>query len=265
MSEKTDEEIKDEIREKVGEEEETPEFASVEEQAAAMGWREDGKNKFGQTVSAEQFIQEKPLYDTIGKLKSTLSRLDTQVLELQSDNKKIVTASLKEKENLLAQLAEAKEKALNDFEPDEVRKIDKQMETVREDIASTPKVNISPYYKAFLEENSWDEDPDDPRTMAALTIAGRFNQANPNASDKDLYDHVHKTIREKFPEKFEEKKPQQKVTAANKRSTTSSVKNKKITLADLDPEEARIVRNMMEMTGKTEEEYMKNYSTEALR
>ena len=230
MNDKTDDQVKEEIRDKVENKEPEGEL-SIEEQATALGWHADGKNIHGETVSPERFIQEKPLYDTLEKHKKTFKRLDDQILELQSDNKKIAAASIKEKEALLAQLAQKKDAALDNMEVDEVRKIDKQIDGVRDEIAAAPTDNVSPYWGAFVEENDWANDEDDPRTLASEGIVRRYKTAHPDAGDKDLYDNLHKTIREKFPEKFEEKKPQQKVASANKRVTDN--KNKRIVTGKL--------------------------------
>jgi len=263
MSEvKTDDQMKEEIRNQVEQEPEQQagEEKTIEEQAAELGWHPEGKNKFGETVSAERYIQEKPLYDTIGKLKSTLGKLDEKVDDLIADNRKIAEYSMKEKETLLEQLKVAKENALTNFEADEVRNIDKKIDSVKEEIAVAAKQEyVSPHYASFLEDNEWAANDDDIRTIAAEGIGRRFIALNPNAGDKAMYNHIQEEIKKQFPEKFEEKKPSQKVASTTKRVPTNNSKTKKVTLADLDPEEARLVRNMMAATGKTEEEYMKNY------
>ena len=95
---------------------------------------------------------------------------------------------------------------------------------------------------------------------AADMIAQKIMKGDPNTAPNTLYGEVSKQIKEKFPDRFEEK-PQaktSKVSTSSNRGTKTAV-NKQVRLSDLPEEERRIVKNMMEMTGKTEEEYLKNY------
>jgi len=251
-------------------EEQTPEFESVEEEAKSLGWREDGKNKFGQTVSAERFIQEKPLYDTIGKLKNTLHTLDEKVETLQTDQKTMAQNFIKEKEGLLSQLKAQKEQALTDLDTDKVRAIDTQIDEIQ--ATKMPEAQATrPYSKAeyekswikFVAKNDWYDDKPGMRSSANI-IGDEYKATHPNHTPDELFAHVESEIRKEFPSRFEEKQTPSKVSSTTRRGSSGG-KTKTVKLSDLPADEQRIVRVMAAGCGKDAndcEEYLKTYKLE---
>jgi len=184
------------------------------------------------------------------------------VRELREDNKKIAKAGIEEKRQLLEKLKEQREKALDDLDTDEVRKLDKRIENVNEEIKPRETPRVSPHYNGFLKENKWAENVGSAMYLAAEGMARQYLATHEitDGNDRPMYDYIHKRIREEFPEKFKEdtKRPG-KVTSTQNRATSSYRGKKKVTLADLPEEEREVVKVMMRATGKTEEEYLKNY------
>lgn len=249
-----------------------PEYTETELEAMDLGWKPEGKDKDGNTLSADEFLSRRPLFNKIKNQREELDEIKKLVAELREDNKKIAQASIKEKQELLQELKEAREKALDDLDADEVRNLDKRIENVQEEIVTKPEEKddkteyVSPYWNGFLEKNEWASNPDSALYHAGMGMARQFLTMHPEyaepGKDGPMYDYVHKKIREEFPEKFQDSKPQKsgnKVASSTKRSTGSYSRKKQVTLADLPEDEREVVRVMMRATGKTEEEYLKNY------
>lgn len=240
----------------------------VELKAKEAGWHKGGKDRDGNELSADEFLARKPLFNKIhglqDKYDKDITELKDMVRGLQDDNKKITVASMKKQETLMGQLKVAKGQALDDLDIEKVKELDGQIEQVRETISLTKpdkpvasKEEWESAYSSFLHGNEWYDDKPGLAKRADM-IARNIMESDNNTLPTDLYESVAKKIREEFPERFAEKQPTTKVGTTNNRGSRNASK-KQVRLSDLDPEEARIVKNMMEMTGKTEEEYLKNY------
>ncbi len=240
------------------EQEKAPELTSAEIEAKDMGWSPDGKDRDGNSLSADEFLARKPLFNKITNQSKEISEIREMLHDLKADNRKITEAGIKEKEVLLEQLKEAKEEHLTNLDVDEVRKIDKQIESVQEEIKSVPEQAQSPYFDDFKKDNEWASDEDSPLSIVAEGIARRYIAKNPSASDKEMYQHIHETVRKDFPEKFQEKSRSNKVASSKTRSTNTYAKKQAVTLSDLSADDQKVVTVMADRTGKTVDEYLKN-------
>jgi hypothetical protein len=248
----------------VNENTEVAEPSEIESIAADSGWSPDKKDKDGNSLTAEEYMARKPLFNKIRNQGDQLTEIRDTLRELKADNLKIAKEGAKEKEALLAQLEEAREESLTNLDVDDVRKIDKQIKEVSKEIADIPaQPDVSPYFEDFTKDNEWAKDENHPLTLAAEGIARRYVKENgENIDDKAMYKHIHDQVRKDFPEKFDVKPRQaNKVASAKNRSTTNYDSKKGMTLSDITDEETRgIVKNMARQTGKTPEEYLKNYT-----
>jgi len=102
------------------------EYTETELEAMDLGWKPEGKDKDGNTLSADEFLARRPLFNKIKNMHEKMDEMDSLIRELREDNKKIAQASIKEKQELLQELKEAREKALDDLDADEVRNLDKR-------------------------------------------------------------------------------------------------------------------------------------------
>ncbi len=255
MRESVNEELEPETQPEL---EKEVELTENEVQAKDMGWRPEGKDRDDNSLSADEFLARKPLFNKINNQSKELSEIRELLHDLKADNRKITEAGIKEKETLLAQLKDAKEEHLTNLDVDEVRKIDKQIESVQEEIKSTPEKVVSPHFESFKKDNAWAEDEDSPLSMAAEGMARRYLKSHQGASDKEMYQHIHDQVRKDFPEKFQEKPRVDKVASSKSRSTNSYAKKQAVTLSDLSAEDQKVVSVMAERTGKTVDEYLKN-------
>lgn len=244
--------------------------SDIEVRASEAGWHKGGKDKDGNELSADEFLARKPLFNKIHGLQDKYDRDITELKEmvrsLQDDNKKITVSAMQKQQELMSELKVAKEQALNDLDVDKVKQIDSQIDQVRDNISqgqATHKVaskdEWNKSYFNFLKDNAW-YDTNPGLAKAGDIIAREIMQKNPETAPDKLYSSVAEEIRKQFPDRFVEKQTEKvnKVSSSNSRGTQKAA-NKQVRLADLPEEERRIVKNMMEMTGKTEEEYLKNY------
>lgn len=239
--------------------------SEIEVMAADSGWKPDKQDKDGNTLSAKEFMDRKPLFNKIRNQGDQIDDLMERVNALQSDNKKITQASMKENERLLEELEAAKDTALTNLDVDDVRKIDKQIDNVKETIADTKDEQIiSPLFEDFKKDNAWAADETNPLNRAGEGYAIKYmKEHGDKGNDKEMYEFIHNQIRVDFPEKFEDKpKPQNKVASSRNRSTSNSRnKDRSVMLSDLNAEDQMLFSRMFTQTGKTEAEYMKNYKT----
>ena len=244
-----------------------PERTQEELDAIEIGWNPEGKDKDGNTLTAAEFLARKPLFNKIKNMHGKMDEMERLINELRQDNKKIAQASIKEKQELLEELRVAREKALDNLDVDEVRNLDKRIENAKEEIKEEPiepeKPKVSPYYEDFLKENEWAKDETSSMYLAAEGLARKYLMTHEivNGNDKPMFDYIHEQMRKDFPEKFKEQtKRTSKVASSTTRQATNYSSKKTVTLADLPEDEREVVKTMMRATGKTEEEYLKNYT-----
>jgi hypothetical protein len=183
MNEEAETEVAEVETEEVAEAKAEPEYSQTELEAMDIGWQPDKTDKDGNTLSAEEFIARKPLFNKIRNQSEQLAEVQKTLKELKADSIKMAKESIKEKEQLLTQLREAKESALDNLETDEVRKLDKQIDSVKDEIAETkpepePEYKISPYYAGFIEENEWAKDEGSVMYLAGEALGRKYCQTH---------------------------------------------------------------------------------------
>ena len=222
-------------------------------------------------------MARKPLFNKIHNLQDKLSDKDREIQEIRGKvdtivehNKKIAESSVAQKKELLERLKNAKEEALTDLDPDRIRAIDQQMDSVREDINASetpdfepkqPEQTVSPDFEAFAKENDWANDKESALYSAAEVMARNYGAANQGReiTDKELYDHIHKGIRELYPHKFVEKTTRPTKIGRNQHRTPIDPPKKGKSIEDLPEDQRSIAKEVMEATGMTIDEYFKTY------
>jgi len=233
-----------------------PEYSPYELEAMDAGWKPEGKDKDGNSLSAQEYMARKPLFNKIHNLNDRIGELENMVKSVQGDSKKMAQAFIKEKADLQTQLKAQREQALTDLDTDKVRELDKQIEQVNE-VTQAQAYSESDWnkgYMSFLKENAW-YDQYAGMAKAADIIGKDYMRGNPQASPDDLYSHVATEIKKEFPDRFEEKKTHSKVTSSNKRPANGNQKTK-VKLSDFDEETQKVYKVMANAVGKTIEEYL---------
>ena len=244
----------------------------VEEEASKRGWTAEGTDKFGYKLSAQEFLDRKPMFDTIGNLKKKTDTLEDKLNKLTEQNQKIAAKSIEKQQKLMTELEQAKKELLNqDYLDDEgvknLKDIDEKITSVREDVteASVSNGNEDEWDDALLEftsNNAW-YGTNAGLTQAAEVFAKRYTKENKNSTPKDYYGSISQSMMEKFGEQMmfpdkEAKVRKPNIGSNNNRQPLREVKKSK-TLDDIPEDQRAIAREVMESTGINEEEYLKTY------
>lgn len=257
---------------------EEPEFTEKELEAKDHGWNPEGQDRDGNTLTAEEYLARKPLFNKIHNLQDKLDAYDeryknveSKVGKLVEQNQQIAAAKIAERETLLEQLKTAKENALTNLDVEQVRAIDDKMESVREDLAKTSQITETvtdqpaetEAYKAFVAENEWAKDTTSPLHKIAIDIGEGFVERNIKAGIKiteaDVYKYAAEQVKDLYPHKFGEAVVKQpRVGNNNQRQPIKPVVTKK-TLNDIPEDQRAIAKEVMESTGMKEDEYVAMY------
>ena len=235
------------------------EYTESELEALDLGWYPEGKDKDGNQLTAEEYLVRRPLFQRIHNLNDQINEMKNQIDGLQSHNKISAERARLERENLIKELKEAKEKAYEELDVDEARNIDKKIEELQEDIKpDTTKFTEEDWnkeYTDFQKGNDWYE-KDVGLTAAATNVGQVYKENNPNCSPKELFNHVEEKIKEMFPASFEGEKKTTKVGTTQRRG--HSTPSKKHSMRDIPEEHQMVARNVI-ASGVSEEEYLKQY------
>jgi len=260
--------------------EEEVQFTEKELEAKEHGWNPEGKDRDGNTLSAEEYLARKPLFNKIHNLQDKLDNQNTefnqlkgQVDKLAEQNKQIAQAKIKEREELLDQLKTAKESALTNLDVDQVRAIDDKMETVREELAQTTNSTdtaetpsstatsqeVSPDWEDFVKDNEWAKDTTSAMYAQSEIMAQQYFKEHGKVSDKEVYEHIATQMRDLYPHKFQKEQPRTtRVGNNNQRQPIKPAVTKK-TLNDIPEDQRAIAQEVMEATGQTIDDYLATY------
>ena len=242
------------------------------EQAKKRGWNESGVDKFGHRLSAIEFLERTPFFRTIDKMKERQEKLNHDIEELKRQNQQIAAKSVADKQKLMAELKQEREKLLSKDYLDEddikqVKKINQQIET---DTTETVPEKSNEQYQAYIDaaerfkeaNKEWYESDYQLTTnfdRIGEQYARDYHRENGILPDPQvLMDYAMAEIKRRFPEKFVKKQTPTRVTTTGTRVVTQQAKQKK-TLNDI-PEEIRgLAQEVMEATGMSVEQYLKTY------
>lgn len=245
---------------------EEPEYTEVEQEAISQGWNPEGVEG-KRNLTAEEFLDRKPLYDKMHKLEKRLKEQDKK-FEAMQQHEKMVRDRMHEEH--LKELKAAKRAAMENFDYDEVEKLDDEMLKAKEDYAKesvreVPQVESPEAIQATLEDwvdkNPW-YNADKVLKRFAEGEGLDFRKANPDASFEEVLAHISKTVKQEFPEKFQNmnrtKPSSVEGTATGGRRTPAAPKQK--TVKDLPEEAISVMRTLVRMgTFKTEQDYVNDY------
>lgn len=243
----------------------------AKERAIKRGWNENGQDKYGNRITAIEFLERTPFFKKMERMHSDIEAQDKKIRQLAEQSKLIAQKAVDDKTKLVAELKAAKENLLNNEILDqdniaELKQIDKQIEENQvEETVETPEQNeLAIEYEekklAFIQKNDWYEK--DPALAAyadkkGVDYVNNYHQKHGTVPPPDeLFSYVEREIEKDYPTKTPKRNT--RVAARNTRTVTNRQSNKK-TLNDL-PEEMRPVAKMvMESAGLSEEEYLKTY------
>ena len=246
-----EEAIKDDVI--VEEVKEADEYTEVEQEALESGWNPDGvEGKFN--LSAEEFMGRKPLYDEIHNLKRKTKRLDDAFEAMKSHQGHI---RKQERDKAVVELNAQKAEAVNVGDGDTVVKIDNELAAKREEEVEDQKPQANTAFADWVDNNDWYNDSSDMKEYADMIGSG-YNNTHPNVSMEEVYAHVTKEIKIRFPDKFENTNRSRRnpVEGASKGRASKSSKH---SVKDL-PDNARAIMNtLVHSKVLTQEQYLADY------
>lgn len=242
----------------------------AKERAIKRGWNENGQDKYGNRITAIEFLERTPFFKKMERMHSDIEAQDKKIRQLAEQSKLIAQKAVDDKTKLVAELKEAKENLLNNEILDqdniaELKQIDKQIEENQVVEESEPEKNeLAIEYEekkeAFIQKNDWYEKDEALAAYAdkkGIEYVTKYNEKHGTVPPPDeLFKYLEDKIEKEYPTKTPKKST--RVAARNTRTVTSRQTNKK-TLNDLPEEMRPVARMVMESAGLSEEEYLKTY------
>ena len=239
------------------------ELSETEQDAVAQGWNPEGAEG-KRNLTAEEFLDRKPLYDEMHKLKKQMQQQNKKFDAMQKHEGMVRNQMHKDH---LKDLETSKRAAYEDMDFDKADKIsdeivDAKVEHAKADEAVvTPQESIQETLEEWVEENKWYKTDD--RLQSAAEKEGKlFRYENPNASFDEVLDHISKSVKKDFPEKFQNMnrvKPSA-VEGSVQGARRSPAKPKMKTVKDLPEEAVPVMKTLIQAKAfKSEQDYVNDY------
>lgn len=231
---------------------EAPDYSEVEIEAMEHGWNPEGVEG-KRNLSAEEFMDRKPLYDEIHSTKKQIKRLQEGMDLLKAHHERVAEL---ERAKALDYLKNQKKIALENEDFDAVLDIDDKIaEQKAAPNAAAPASNSA--FEEWVEENTWYNQDSELKEYADM-IGNGYAASHPKKPLTDIYEYVSKEVKSRFPEKFGNtaRHAPSPVEGGSKRRTTS----RKLSARDLPEDDYRIMKTIVRAGGITEEQYLKEYA-----
>lgn len=241
------------------------EYSDVEREAMEQGWTPEGVEG-KRNLTAEEFLDRKPLYDKMHKLEKRLKEQDKK-FEAMQQHEKMVRERMHEEH--LKDLKAAKRAAMEEMDYEKADEIDDEIYKAKSEYdkaeANVPQQQSTEQIQEILEdwvaENKWYEN-DATLKRAAEREGKLYRFENPDAPFEDVLGHISQAVKQEFPEKFRNMKREKpssvegSATGGRRGSTAQKAK----TIKDL-PEEAIPVMKTLVRAGafKDEQAYVNDY------
>lgn len=232
---------------------EQPEYTDIEKEAISLGWNPDGVEG-KRNLTAEEFVDRKPLYDDLHSQQRKIKRLE-EGMEALKQHQKVI--SEREREKAIQELKYAKKQALEAEDFDSVIAIDDKIAETKAAVdpaESTPNV----VFENWIEENSWYSQDAELKEYADL-IGTAYYAKNPSKSAEAVYDYVAKETKARFPDKFKPSGERERPAPVEGASKGRKPVKSKYSAKDLPEEHIPIMRALVRNRVMTEEEYLKDY------
>jgi hypothetical protein len=253
---------------------EAPEYTDTELKAMEQGWKPlpewDGDPNDHR--SAREFLDRGDLLSKIKSQGSELRQVREMMSHLSEQNKGVYKAGY---ERALVDLRARKATALREGDMEEVVAIEERIDQHKDAIAALNKAQAhqvpqgpTPTYLSWLDANPW-YTQDRSLQHWANGMAADYGMDNPNVSEKEVLDFLHKEIRKAFPDRFKKTSavrgaPQPDSQGRRNGSAQSAGKSGKDAFDDLlsgmDEMAQRAARNLVKQGYVTKEKYVEDYN-----
>ena len=238
----------------------TDNLSDVELEAVDHGWTPEGVEG-KRNLTAEEFMDRKPLYDDIRNLKKQTRKLQDG---LEASLKMQQGIREREREKVIQELNAKKREALEENEYDQVMEIDKELLAVHTQ-EEEPIVNTNADFDVWVDENEWYHQNTEMREYADMIGAGYFAK-HPKAPMKEVYEFVGKEAAKRFPDELgggnSNRRRQSAVEGAGQGRVGSSGGGRptKYSVNDLPEQDREIMNTILRAHPKmSKQDYLKQY------
>ena len=244
----------------------TPEYSEVEQRAMESGWlpKDQWNGPEEDWVTAAEYHRRGRLFGKINSQRGEIEELRNAMRQMHN---MLVKNTENGFQNAIESLRQERQQALSEGDTDRVMQLDSQLEATQEyrnkstkELKEGVKFNQTPdFYREWKEDNAW-YGSNKRMTAYADAVAREILEQNPGMDKMALLQEVSKETRMQFKQNQGTKKsnsPQVLGTQAAARDGNSNARGKGI--SSLRPDEQAIARTIMQATGITEKEYMKQY------
>jgi len=256
-------------KKEVQQEAQQPQYTPEEERALAKGWKpeKEWEGDPGQWRDAKTFLDRGELLDKISSQSREIKQVTAIVNQLSEQNRQVYKAGYVK---ALNDLRGAKVKALENADHAAVMKIDDAIDQTKETIrqidaqrpsAQSGQVSETPAFSNFRRQNAWYEESVAMKHWAH-GMALEYANANPNASEEDVYRFIEREVKKEFPQKFVRRGPpspdgeSRRESSAGKGNTGTTFE---ALLRSMPEDQARVARDMVKREIITKEKYVADY------
>lgn len=226
------------------------EFSETEQDAIEHGWNPEGVDG-KRNLSAEEFMDRKPLYDKIHANEKKMKRLQESMDAFKVHHEKVAEL---ERAKAVDELKNQKKIALENEDYDTVIDID---DKIAEHKAVPPAPQANAVFDDWIEENVW-YNQDSEMKEYADTIGNGYAAKNPNKPLIEVYEFVASETKKRFPDKFGN--PRREAPSPVEASPRRRASSKKLSARDLPEEDYRMMKTIIRGGGISEEQYLKEYA-----
>lgn len=234
--------------------EDAPEYSEIEQEALNLGWNPEGVEG-RRNLSAEEFIDRKPLYDEIHQTKRAMKRLQESQ---QAMTQHLQMIQKRNNEQHIDELKRQKLEALQAEEHDRVMQIDEKIieAATAPEFEAAPDNGAQEAFDNWEQTNTWyNADPVAKRYADAL---GREYVSQYGQLDERMLSRITEEVKQAFPEKFATPRNRPSPVEGDRRGVRQS-KGSKYTAKDLDDNARTIMRTLVrDGTYKNEQEYIED-------
>jgi hypothetical protein len=236
--------------------------------AKERGWNPEGKDKYGHSVSAIEFLERTPLFHKMDLMRGDIDEIKAQNKRLTEQSKLIAKKAIDDKARLVKEFKEEKEKLLNQelLDGDDIstlKDIDKKIEEhAVEPIDANAMAGRYEVAKVdFERDNDWYKTDYAMTTLAdetGVAFAQMYFEENGVLPEPEVtFQKSIDAVKDKYPDMGKPKR-QTRVASRTNRTVTNHRPTKK-TISDLPDDQQAVARLVMESAELSEEDYLKTY------
>lgn len=247
---------------------EEPQHSPIELQAMSMGWRpkDQWQGNEDDFVEAKEFVQRKSLFDKIDSQSRQIKNITRTLADFKAHYDNVERAAYQRAYN---ELKAQRRQALEEEDTRTALQLEDKMEQVQAEYAqkveqqrveqASQSKEPDPVFMQWVQQNQWYVN-DPVLHNLADAVGKQYFDSHPTATEHDVFAHVEKVVKEKFPEKFPGNPRRAAPSPVDGGSQRTGVKRDNF---KLPPEHQAIMERFVKtIPGFTKEQYIKDYKAQ---